>query len=121
MVTRHHPMGLPVLRSIPLYMHASATTPVGPLDVVAHLVQGQRPSPKYRRVGSHVTLFEACSAFTHVPACMLAKPPRGGPLYRRLRQLRYLYYRSDCYRLERPVAGWELHPLRIGAFARRTE
>ena len=76
MVTRHHPMGLPVLRSIPLYMHASATTPVGPLDVVAHLVQGQRPSPKFRRVGSHITLFEACSAFTRVPAYMLAKPPK---------------------------------------------
>lgn len=33
----------------------------------------QRPSPKFRRVGSHITLFEACSAFNHVPACMLAK------------------------------------------------
>jgi len=65
-----------VLPTIPLYMHASAITPVGPLGVVAHLAQEQRPSPKFRRVGSHITLFEACSAFTHVPACMLAKPPK---------------------------------------------
>ena len=34
-----------------------------------------RPSPYLRRVGSHITLFEACSAFTHVSACMLAEPP----------------------------------------------
>jgi len=35
----------------------------------------------------------------------------GDPLHRRLRQYRYLHCRSDCYRLERPLAGWELHPL----------
>src|SRR5262245_10232389 len=29
--------------------------------------------------------------------------------------------RSGCYRLERPVAGWELHPLKTHAFARRTK
>jgi len=75
-VTRLHRVGLPVLPTIPLYMHASAITPVGSLSVVVHLAQRRRPSPKYRRVGSHITLFEACSAFTHVPACMLAKPPK---------------------------------------------
>ena len=32
----------------------------------------------------------------------------------------YLLRRSDCYRLEQLVAGWELHPLKIAAFARRT-
>jgi hypothetical protein len=74
-VTRPHPTGLPVLRPVPMYMHADATTPVGPLAADAHRHQGRRPSPLFRRVGSHITLFEACSAFTHVPACMLAKPP----------------------------------------------
>ena len=34
-----------------------------------------RPSPKPGRVGSCISLFEACSAFTHVTACMLAKSP----------------------------------------------
>src|SRR6202795_118956 len=34
-----------------------------------------RPSPKPGRVGSCVSLFEACSAFTHVTACMLAESP----------------------------------------------
>ena len=75
MVTRHHRMGFPVLPTIPLCMHASATTPVGSLGVVVHLPQRRRPSPKFRRVGSHITLFEACSAFTHVLAYMLAEPP----------------------------------------------
>src|SRR5262245_2326021 len=35
-----------------------------------------RPSPYLRRVGSCVILFEACSAFTFVTACMLAESPR---------------------------------------------
>jgi len=36
----------------------------------------QRPSPLLKRISSHVTLFEACSTFTHVPACVLAKSPK---------------------------------------------
>ncbi len=41
---------------------------------------------------------------------------RGDPLHRRLRRIRYLLRRSDCYRLERPVAGWDSLPLRIADF-----
>ena len=40
---------------------------------------GRRPSPVYRRVGFRIMRFEACSAFTRVPACMVAEPPIGGP------------------------------------------
>ncbi len=36
----------------------------------------QRPSPLFKRVGSCITLFEACSTFTHVPACVLAESPK---------------------------------------------
>jgi hypothetical protein len=64
----------------------------------------QRPSPCYGRVGSHIMLFEACSTFTRVTACLLAGPPNG-PLHRRLRRYRYLHRRSDCYRLERNLPG----------------
>ena len=39
----------------------------------AHSPLQVQPSPKFRRVGFHITYFEACSAFTHVTACMLAK------------------------------------------------
>ena len=38
--------------------------------------QQRRPSPHYCRVGSHIGVFEACSAFTHVSACMLAGSPK---------------------------------------------
>ncbi len=64
-----------MLHLIPFFMHADANTPVGSLADVAHPHQGRRPSPNCRRVGSHISGFEACSAFTHVPACMIARPP----------------------------------------------
>ncbi len=60
-------------------MHADAITPVGPPDGVAHLVRWFLPSPKLGRVGPHIGHFEACSAFTHVPACMLTKSPMATP------------------------------------------
>lgn len=72
------------------------------------------------RVGFRITRFEACSAFTHVRACILAEPPTG-PLHRRLQPFRYLHDCSDCYRLERQLAGWDSHPLEDRAFARHTE
>jgi hypothetical protein len=34
-----------------------------------------RPSPNRRRVGPCIVVFEACSAFTHVTACMLTESP----------------------------------------------
>ena len=37
------------------------------------------------------------------PAC--SRNRLCGPLHRRLRQFRYLHYRSDCYRLERQLPG----------------
>jgi hypothetical protein len=41
------------------------------------LAQRHRPSPKLRRVGfRHKFLFEACSAFTHVSACLFARSPK---------------------------------------------
>ena len=64
--------------------HAIAITPVGPHSLVGSRLPllGQetcttqrRPSPLFRRVGSHITLFEACSAFTRVTACLLAESP----------------------------------------------
>jgi len=74
-LTLAHHMRLPVLRRLSLYTHAVATTPAGALDGVAHLVQQSQPSPFYRRVCSCISTFEACSAFTHVTACVLAKSP----------------------------------------------
>jgi len=70
---------------------------------------------KGRRVGLHIVLFEACSAFTRVAACTLARPPIRGPLYRRLQPFRHLHDCSGCFRRER-VAGWVSHPLESAAF-----
>src|SRR3954470_7033919 len=75
--------------------------------------------PRYGgRVGLHIDLFGACSAFTRVAACTLAQSPIVTDS-RRLQPFRYLHDCSDCFRLER-IAGWGLHPLESAAFARRT-
>src|SRR6478752_2013830 len=75
--------------------------------------------PRYGgRVGLHIVLFGACSAFTRVAACTLAQSPIV-TASRRLQPFRYLHDCSGCFRLER-IAGWGLHPLDSAAFARRT-
>ena len=43
------------------------------------------------------------------------------PFHRRLRRFRYLYRRSDCFRLERRVAGRDFHPLENQHLTWRTE
>jgi hypothetical protein len=59
-----------------------------------------RPSHEPGRVGSCIVGFGACSAFTHVTACTLAKSPCDS-LHQRLQQFRCLQCCSDCYRVER--------------------
>jgi hypothetical protein len=44
-------------------------------DRVVPLTLRLRPSPSLCWVGSHIKCFEACSAFTHVTACLLAESP----------------------------------------------
>jgi hypothetical protein len=61
------------------------------------------------RVGSCISLFEACSAFTRVTACTLAKSPSDS-LHQRLQQFRCLHYCSDCYRVERTSSRAGLTP-----------
>lgn len=46
---------------------------------------------------------------------------QGDPLHRRAFNGKLHFHCSDCYRLERPVAGWDSHPLKTAVFARRTE
>ena len=72
-----------MLRQISLYVHAVAITPAEPLDPVVLPngpgqagFQRRRPSPLNRRVGFRITLFGACSAFTHVTACTFAESPK---------------------------------------------
>ena len=60
----------------PQCLHAVANTPAGLMETCSLLrFHRLRPSPKPGRVGSCISRFEACSAFTHVTACMLAWSP----------------------------------------------
>ena len=64
------------------------------------LLHRLRPSPDYSWVGSCIISFVACSAFTHVTT-QTRQVALCDPLHRRLRRVRCLHRRSDCYRVER--------------------
>src|SRR5437879_8927034 len=66
-----------------------------------------------------IVFFEACSAFTHVMACTLAESP-SDPLHRKLRQLRCLRCRFDCYRVERTSSRAGVSPAEVQRLSRRT-
>src|SRR5271165_6696079 len=61
------------------------------------------------RVGLHIVLFEACSAFTRVAARTLAPSPIRDRLHRRLQPFRHLHDCSGCFRLERSPGGTCTH------------
>ena len=114
-VTRRHCWGFPC--SGDLLFHACRRHyPGGTVGCCRYLVQRRRPSPKTRRVGFRIFLFEACSAFTHVPACMVAKSPKVTRYTRVLQRICYLLRRSGCFRPSDRLAGWDSHPLEIDDF-----
>src|SRR6266700_1195473 len=74
---------------------------------------------KGRRVGLHIVLFEACSAFTRVAACTLARSPYFVTRYPKASDISS----PPCLLRLLPagaVAGWDLHPLESAALSRRT-
>jgi hypothetical protein len=90
--------------------------PGGTARCCRYLVGRQRPSLKTRQVGFRDFLFEACSAFTHVPACMVAKSPIVTRYTRVLQRICYLLRRPGCFRPSDRLAGWDSHPLKIADF-----
>ena len=72
----------------------------------------QRPSLCKSQVGSCNYCFGACSAFTLVMACTLAESPND-PFHRKLRQLRCLHCRFDCYRVERTSSRAGVAPAEV--------
>src|SRR3954447_13358340 len=75
--------------------------------------------PRYGgRVGLHIDLFGACSAFTRVAACTLEQSPIV-TANRKLQPFRYLHDCSGGFGRER-IAGWGLPPREGPAFARPT-
>src|ERR1035437_6172416 len=77
------------------------------------------PLPAAFPLGSCNCFFGACSAFTHVTACTLAESP-SDPLHRKLRQLRCLRCRLDCYRVERTSSRAGVAPAEVQRLSRRT-
>src|SRR6202040_3579165 len=75
--------------------------------------------PRYgSRVGLHIDLFEACSAFTRVAACTLAPSPIRDTLIEGFSH--FVTSMTAPIASGWSVAGWGLHPLESAAFARRT-
>src|SRR5262249_33299594 len=96
-----------------LCLHAIAITPAGPMEPIrSDYFHQRRPSPITRWVGSCITFFEACSAFSHVMACTLGESP-SDPLHRKLRPLRCLCRRFGCYRVERTSSRAGVAPAEV--------
>ena len=96
-----------------LCLHAVAITPAGWMELVrSYYFHPRRPSPISRWVGSCINRFEACLAFTQVTACTLAESP-SDPFHRKLRQLRCLRCRFDCYRVERTSSRAGVAPAEV--------
>jgi hypothetical protein len=100
-----------------MYRHAVVIIPVARWVLIARgpaysslalHPQRQRPSLLSCRVGVHIGRIEACSTYGLSARCIA----KATYISRRLRRFRHLHRRSDSYRLERPVAWWELQPLR---------
>ena len=83
-----------------------------PSDIgLPHMSDGSAPTS---------SIFEACSAFTHVTACLLATSP-SDVFSRRLRRFCHLHRRSDSYQLERPSCRMGIAPIEEPNLSRRTD
>ncbi len=103
--------GLPQLPGSP-FRHAVPTTPMDQNGCNRRLLpRSTRPSPLFRRVGVHDFTFEACSGFTHVTACRIAQPPKGGLCHEASARPVTRSSRSSATRAYRQLPGWNLPPL----------
>jgi hypothetical protein len=119
LVILDHALRLPVLRTLSLCTCCRHYPGAAAGRILAHLTSRISLPRKGRRVGLHIVLFEACSAFTRVTACTLALSPIRDPLIGRLRSSRHLHDCSDYFRLERLPDGTFTHR-KSATFSRRT-
>ena len=83
LVNLHHRWGFPCCVGSPC-IHAVAITPAGSLGARVAPFPNDSGLPRNPGGSAHrITFFEACSAFTHVTACILAESPCD-PLHQRL-------------------------------------
>jgi len=90
-------------------------TPADRTGACRFLSLSARPSPVNRRVGIHDFTFEACSSFTRVTACKIARPPKGGLLSRGFDPVSYPTKPLGSYDAYRQLHRWILLPLVICA------
>ena len=110
LVIPDHALGLPVLRALSL-VYVPPLVPRCSDWVSSSLIPPSRISlPRHcHRVGLHIVLFEACSAFSRVAVRTLAPSPICDRLHRRLQPFRHLHDCSGCFRLERSPGGTCTH------------
>ena len=91
----------------PSFMRATANAPAKPIGAHVARLPTDASLPRFTGgVGFRITRFEACSAFTHVAARMLAEPPKAALFHRSAsNHVVTSVIRSDCYRLERQLPG----------------
>src|SRR5215216_6199755 len=82
LVIAGHASGLPVLRTLSLCTCCRHYPGAAAGRILAHSPSRISLPRKGRRVGLRIVLFEACSAFTRVAACTLARSPIRDPLTR---------------------------------------
>ena len=116
--------GLPVLLPPPLFHACRRHYPGGGAGRCARrsLPGRWQPSPRFCRVGFRIVRFEGCSAFTRVAARMVTEPPKATLFHRSASgHGRCLHHPLRLLPAGTTVTGRDSHPLRNGAFPRRTE
>ena len=104
-------------------MHAVANTPVGLMGPQS-LGSSPTSSGLPRMTGGSAPTLPVSRPVRRsrtVTACLLAASPDATLLHRSV-SARFVASspRSDCFRLERPIAGWDSHPLEPAVFPRHT-
>jgi hypothetical protein len=105
-----------VFRTISSSRHADAITPTEPLGAVAVSPSGIGLPLNSGGSASAIVLFEACSAFTHVSACLFARSPKVTFTQSTSTHVVTSLRRSGCFRPSDRLAGWDSHPLEIADF-----
>ena len=119
------PTGLPVLPRLPSSMHASATSPAEAVRCTCRFSSQNRRRPSPKNSGGSAPAFarfDACSAFAHVPVCMVAELPITALCHRSASaHVVTSMNRSGCYQPKATIVGWDSHSPGKRAFPRRTE
>ena len=112
-----------------MYRHAVVNTPVARWVLIArgtvysnrfHSSPAAAAFPILEQGRRHIGRFEACSTFTHVTACRLAASPKRHICLEGSDGFVTSTVAPIATGWSDPVAGWELHPLKINTFPRRT-